>query len=352
MTIKVRETKLKGNQVSVMLDIHRNGKRIQKSTKIRYCLVPKTALERQDKKEKLEVIRKMVSSLESNAMYEDYFLERKHQLNKDFFEYSEEFMSSKAPSQAESYISAVKQLKKFTKKNRLSCSEIDAAFLVRFRNHLEKELSGISPYNYFKKIKKIIKEATYCKYFVVNPTERIINPKGICGEKETLTTQEIQILVNTDCTNVEVKKAFLFSYLTGLRYSDVSKLKWGDIQNGLIDIIQQKTQERLTINLHVEGFNIIGTPKASKDLLFELPSYENCLIHLKNWVVNAEINKHITWHCSRHSFATTLILNNENVMTVSKLLGHKSIIETQRYIRVAEMSKVKAINSIPSIYKS
>ena len=351
MTIKVRETKLKGNQVSVMLDIHRNGKRIQKSTKIRYCLVPRTSLEKQEKKEKLEVIRKMISNLETDAMYEDNFLEKKHQLNKDFFEYCEEFMNSKTPSQAEGYLIAVKQLRKFTKKTKLSCSEIDSAFLIRFRDYLDTQLNGISPYTYFKKVKKIVKEATYSKHFVVNPTERIVNPKGTSAEKNILTTDEMQVLAYTECKNEEVKKAFLFSYLTGLRYSDVSQLRWGDIQNGIIDIIQQKTQERLATNLHQDGFNIIGAPKSHTDLVFKLPAYENCLIHLKKWVANAGINKHITWHCSRHSFATTLILNNENMMTVSKLLGHKSIIETERYIRVAEMSKVKAINSIPSIYK-
>jgi len=231
MTIKVRETKLKGNQVSVMLDIHRNGKRIQKSTKIRYCDVPKTALERQEKKEKQEIIRKMISNLESDAIYEDNFLEKRHQLNKDFFEYCEEFTSTKTSDQVEAYDSAVKQLKKFVKKDKLACCEIDEKFLMKFRDYLDTQLNGISPYNYFKKIKKIIKEATYSKYFLRNPTERITNSKGKSKEKETLTTKEIQILTKTSWSKPQIKNAFLFSYLTGLRFSDVSRLKWENIKD-------------------------------------------------------------------------------------------------------------------------
>jgi len=351
MTIKVREVELKNNQVSVMLDIHRNGRRIQKSTKIRYCKSPKTPLERQERKEKRETIRKMVSNLESDSLYEDNFLEKKHQLNKDFFEYCEEFISGKNSSQAEAYVSVIKQMKKYIKKDKLSCLQIDENFLLKFRNYLETQLSGISPYNYFKKLKKIIKEATFNKYFIRNPTERITNSKGVSSEKNTLTSSEIQLLNDTYCRKPQVKNAFLFSYLTGLRFCDVSTLRWENIKDNQLDIIQKKTKERLTLNLHQDIIYLIGNPQKGNELVFKLPSYMACRNNLKTWVDRSGIEKHITWHCSRHSFATALILKNENIMTVSKLLGHKSIVETERYVRVAETSKQTAINSIPSIFK-
>ncbi len=350
MKIKVRETKLKGNQVSVMLDIHRNGKRIQKSTKIRYCLHPKTALERQEKKEKQEIIRKMISNLESDAIYEDNFLEKRHQLNKNFFEYCEEFIDSRPPHQVEAYDSAVKQLKKFVKKDKLACCDIDEKFLIQFRNYLDTQVNGITPYGYFEKLKKIIKEATYSKYFLKNPTERIRNSKGKTKEKETLNAEDIKILNNTKWARPEIKDAFLFSYLTGLRFSDVSRLKWENIKEGYLDIIQKKTQERLILNLHEDIVHLIGNPKKNEDLIFKLPPYPCCLNNLKRLVKKAGIEKHITWHCSRHSFATALVLKNENIMVVSKLLGHKSLTETQRYVRVGEMSKQNAINNIPTIF--
>lgn len=352
MTIKVRENKLKNNRVSVTLDIHQNGTRKTKVLPFRYCDVPKNAKERQEKKEKKEAVRLYIAKLENNALLVENFIERKHQLHRDFFEYCDEFLITKNESQTKNYLSAIKQLKLFAKNRKLQCSEIDREFLLRYRGFLDKQLTGISPYNYFKQIKKIIKEATYNKHFVTNPTERIVNHKGKAKEKEILTPKEIRLLSETHSSRINIKNAFLFSYLTGLRYSDVSQLKWVDVKDGYIDIIQQKTQERLTLSLHKDILSLIGTPKKPQDLVFKLPCYLGCIIHLKKWVLSAGIEKHITWHCSRHSFATALILKNENLMTVSKLLGHKSIIETQRYVRVAEMSKVKAINSIPSIYKS
>ena len=352
MTIKVRENKLKNNQIGITLDIHHCGKRTQKVLKIRYCDVPKNAFDKQDKKEKKEMVRLIVAKMENDSAHAENFIERKHQLSKDFFEYCEEFLTVKNETQTQNYLSAIKQLKGFVKNKSLPCSEINREFLLRFRKYLDTQLTGISPYNYFKQIKKIIKEATYNKYFGSNPTERIINQKGKAKEKEILTSKEIHLLSKTSYSKVQIKNAFLVSYLTGLRFSDVSRLTWANVKDGYIDIIQKKTKERLTLRLHQDVITLIGVHKKPQDLVFDLPCYLNCIIHLKKWVLSAGIEKHITWHCSRHSFATTLILKNENLMTVSKLLGHKSIIETQRYVRVAEMTKEKAINSIPSIYKN
>lgn len=351
MTIKIRENKLKNNQVSVTLDIHENRKRKTIVLPIRYCDNPRTPFERQEKKEKKEQILLHVAKMKNDALFAENFIERKHQLNKDFFEYCEEFLIGKNKTQIKNYLSAIKQLRLFVKNRTLLCSDIDHNFLIKFRTHLDRQLTGISPYNYFKQIKKIIKEATYSKYFIDNPTERIKNYKGKITEKEILTTEEIQILCDTPCKRTEVKNAFLFSYLTGLRFSDVSRLKWSDVKEGYIDIIQQKTKGRLILSLHEDIITLIGTPKKPQDLLFDLPCYLNCIIHLKKWVLSAGIEKHITWHCSRHSFATTLIEQNGNLMAVSTLLGHKSIAETQRYVRVSDKLKDQVINSIPSIYK-
>jgi integrase/recombinase XerD len=350
MTIKTRENQLKNNQVSVTLDIHQQGgKRKTLVLPIRYCSNPKTPKERQDRKEKKEEVLLLVAKMKNDALIAENIIERKHYLGKDFFEYCEEFLVTKNETQTKNYLSAIKQLKSFVKNRELSCSEIDRDFLLRFRKYLDTRLTGISPYNYFKQIKKIIKEATYKKYFIGNPTERIVNKKGIAKEKEVLSSDEIKILSATDSSRINIKNAFLFSYLTGLRFSDVAKLKWAEVKDNHIDIIQQKTKERLTLILHPDIAHLIGTRKKPEDLVFKLPSHLACLIHLKKWVSSAGIEKHITWHCSRHSFATALVLNNENLMTVSKLLGHKSIIETQRYVRVAERTKETAINSIPSI---
>ena len=76
MTIKVREIKQKNNLVGVQLDIHRDGKRTQKMLKIRYPENPKNVLERQEKKEKKELVRKIVAKMELDEHYSDVLLDR------------------------------------------------------------------------------------------------------------------------------------------------------------------------------------------------------------------------------------------------------------------------------------
>ena len=350
MTTRVREIKLKNNQVGVMLDRHFNGKRTQKMLDIRYADFPRNAIERQDKKDKKELVKKIVAKMEIESSYANSLLEKEYKLNKDFFEYCDEYLNYFTPAQRETFHSAINQLKKFAKRDNLMCSEMDDAFMLKFRNYLDTQLNGLSPNYYFKRIKKIIKEAIYNKYFKSNPTERIPNRKGRAAKKDILTSDEIQKLNDTPCKNEQVKKAFLFSCLSGLRFSDTSSLKWGNYKDGQIDIIQKKTKEHLILNLHPDARYLIGKSKEAEELIFKLPTLVCCLQHLKKWVAEAGIDKHITWHCSRHSFATTLISKDVNITTVSKLLGHKNILETENYVRVSEMSKRKAINNLPSIF--
>ncbi|WP_446715143.1 tyrosine-type recombinase/integrase [Cloacibacterium sp. TD35] len=70
---------------------------------------------------------------------------------------------------------------------------------------------------------------------------------------------------------------------------------------------------------------------------------------LKKWVESAGINKHITWHCARHTFATSLVYEDVGINTVSALLGHKDLRQTQIYVRTAELSKTNAISKLPNI---
>lgn len=353
MTVKIREIKLKNNQLGIQLDIHNNGKRIQKMLDIRYAEFPRTAIEREDKKSKKEIIKKIVAKMELDAIYSDNMLTNDYNLNKDFFVFCEEFIERKAPhSEMRTYKSVVAKFRIFTKSSKLLCSEINEGMLQSFKDYLDSNLNGCSSFNYFKKLKRIIKEATIAKHFKSNPTENLTNKRKPSIQKQTLTNKEIQELVKTGCGNNQVRNAFLFSCLTGLRYCDIIRLKWDNVKNGILDIIQIKTSERLQMQLHTDAISILETQNKSSEYIFNLPSHTGCLKSIRKWVKDAEIDKHITWHCARHSFATALVVEDTNITTVSKLLGHKSLSETMTYVRVAELSKINAINNLPSIYKA
>lgn len=86
-----------------------------------------------------------------------------------------------------------------------------------------------------------------------------------------------------------------------------------------------------------------------KTLIFPLPSHTMCLKALRHWTKRAGIDKHITWHCARHSFAVNILNNGANIKTVASLLGHSGLKHTEKYTRAVDRLKEAAINSLPEL---
>lgn len=341
---------------TIEFDYNMNGiRKVFRKPKITYPASPRTAQERQDKKNKLLLADKVKAKMEIDELYAFNMIEKNFQWNKDFLEYLEDFIERKVqPSEKRTYCAMLKKFKRYVGRNKLPCSDIDEEFLLGFKDYLDLELSGVSAYNYFKKLKRVIKEATIAKYFRTNPMTEIVNSKGKSKEKETLVFEEVKALLETECQNEVIKTAFLFCCYTGIRFCDVQALTWNNIKNNnTLDLVQLKTKERLTMDLHQDAVRLLEISKRQNNdkLVFQLPTNTTCLKVLREWVAKAGINKHITWHCSRHTFATLLNHQNQNITTISKLLGHKSLKETEIYIRVAENAKSKAVKSLRSMFK-
>jgi integrase len=138
--------------------------------------------------------------------------------------------------------------------------------------------------------------------------------------------------------------------VVNLKYSDV------DYSNKRLTFRQSKTQKHskasgVTIPLTDTLLAIIGQKPADAkdDFIFHLPSDTMCLRALRRWTKRAGIEKHITWHCGRHSFATLLLSNGANIKVVSELLGHSSLKFTEIYVRAVDELKKEAINSLPTL---
>ena len=129
-----------------------------------------------------------------------------------------------------------------------------------------------------------------------------------------------------------------------------------DYSNKLLKFEQNKTKGHsassgVVIPLNDGLLNLIGTPREGQtknDKIFSLPSYEMCLKSLKRWVKSAGIDKHISWHCARHSFAVNILNNGANIKTVASLLGHSGLKHTEKYTRAVDKLKEDAINSLPT----
>ena len=93
----------------------------------------------------------------------------------------------------------------------------------------------------------------------------------------------------------------------------------------------------------------MGNPKNGDTLVFSLPPEWKVWGHLQLWNERAGIEKHISFHVSRHTFATLALTNGVDLYTVSKLLGHTSIKNTQIYAKIVDQKKKDAVNLIPEI---
>ena len=194
-----------------------------------------------------------------------------------------------------------------------------------------------------------------------SPCRGITTPKvDDILSKDILSQEEMKQLFATHYSgeNPEIRRAFAFTCMTGVRRCDVVELCYSNIDysNKLLKFRQSKTSHSssksgVTIPLNDTLFALIGTkPDGAKDdFIFHLPSDTMCLKALRTWTKKAGISKHITWHCGRHSFATAVLSNGANIKVVADLLGHSNLKFTEIYVRAVDELKREAINSLPKI---
>lgn len=147
-----------------------------------------------------------------------------------------------------------------------------------------------------------------------------------------------------------------FRLYTGMRHCDVIELKYKNIDysNRLLRFEQLKTKGKSALSGVVIPLNdgllkLIGESKEKDNYIFNLPSHTMCNKALKRWVARAGIDKHITWHCGRHSFAVNILNNGANIKTVASLLDHSGLKHTEKYTRAVDELKQKAIDSLPEL---
>lgn len=147
-----------------------------------------------------------------------------------------------------------------------------------------------------------------------------------------------------------MRQATLFSALTGLRFSDIYKLTWEEIQRSreqgcYIRFRQKKTGSPETLPISEEAFEILGGRGKGADKVFDELHDWHCN-HVKKWVKAAGIDKKITFHSFRHAYATLQLTLGTDIFTVSKMLGHRDLKTTQIYAKIIDAKKREAANKI------
>jgi integrase len=370
-TIKVtlREKKLKDDMISLYLDIYppilnaQTGKETRREfLGMQIHANPQGATQ----KEFNHVTRLKAEEMRNKRALE--FQNDRFELNwrntnkKDFLAYFKEKVEGRRTSKGnyDNWYSTYHYLCEFTK-GKCKFEDVTDSFCEKFKKFLEttnllnnpnKKLSQNSQHSYFNKFRTCISESFDEKLFYENPIQRV---KGIpSGEtfREYLSIEEMKLLRLTECDNPILKRAAFFSTFTGLRFSDVANLKWGDFKIGeeqggyYIKFITIKTGRPETLTLNKLAYIELGEIKENNEKVFQGLKYSDHLNNqLKIWILKAGItNKKITFHCFRHTFATQLLAAGVDIYVVSKLLGHKSVKTTERYVKVINLSKINAMN--------
>ena len=173
-------------------------------------------------------------------------------------------------------------------------------------------------------------------------------------ERVCLTLEEVRAMAAAECKYPILRRAFLFSCLTGLRKSDIEKMKWSEVrQQGEFTRIvfkQKKTGGQEYIDINPQAVAFMGERRNPEDHVFANFSYSSFYLYeLKRWALAAGITKDITFHSGRHTFAVMMLDLGADIYTVQKLLGHKEIHTTQIYAKVMDKKKQEAAMLIPPI---
>lgn len=369
MNISIRKRKLKNGKESIFLDYYfpeASQKRKKESLKITIFSSPKTSKQREHNKKMML----LADNIRAERLLE--LAHNKHgfsHLIKDgslenFIDYFSEQTDKRYDSSGNygNWDSVLKHLIKFRGKNVLF-KDIDSKWLEEFKDYLEnkartksnKPLSQNSCYSYFNKVKACLRQALRDKVISYNPAIDVQGFKQGEAEREFLTLEELKVITQIECEIPILKQAFLFSALTGLRWSDINKLIWKEVQHSeeqgfYIRFKQKKTKSYQTHPISQQARSILGQEGDNDERVFcglRYSAWYN--LKLQQWIMKAGISKTITFHCARHTYATLLLTHGADIYTVSKLLGHKELKTTQVYAKIINQKKVDAANVIPDI---
>ena len=173
--------------------------------------------------------------------------------------------------------------------------------------------------------------------------------------REFLTMDEVKLLAATDYKSDGLKRAFLFSCLTGLRGIDIAKLKWSNVSvvGGYtrLTFVQQKTGGQEYLEISEQAAALMGEKGEADGLVF--PDFNKTSTKngkkLTKWVRSVGIDKQITFHCARHTFAVMMLELGVNIAVIQKLLGHRDLATTLIYAKVLDKSKREAVTLIPKL---
>ena len=294
-----------------------------------------------------------------------------------FFDYYQALTEKRKKKESKgnfsNWASCLRHLRKYEPRRNFTFADITPQWVQGFKDYIENDaeafgcdcrkrkdrrpLSQNSRQSYFNKLRACLRQAYEDGIIRQNPMRGILGFSTQEGKRQYLSLDEVKAMAATECDYPEVKRAFLFSCLTGLRHSDIEKLTWGEVtqMGGRTRLVfrQKKTGGQEYLDITPQAADLIGERGNAKqnDKVFGYilhPSATND--NLRIWALRAGIDRHISFHCGRHTFAVLMLTLGTDIYTVSKLLGHRELKTTQIYAKIVDEKKQEAVDNIPRIF--
>lgn len=375
-SVSLRQRELKDGSITLYLDIYRNGKRNYEY--LRLYLVPEKSREaKQKNRETLAMAEAIRSKRVLEVLNDEYDFNQSRKDIKFYDFYLTLLEKKKGKLEGKegrgnwgNWVSVLRHLEIYDKHfKELTMHDITNKWIKGFRKYLldadawsadyrkrivDHKLSLLTAHHYFSKLMSALKDAIkegLLQATILNGVEPI---KEVESERNYLTIDELKTLAATPCDRPHIRRAFLFSCLTGLRRSDILNLQWHNVtkQGELTRIIfkQQKTSGQEYFDITPQADELMGERGKPNEYVFDgLYSAGATNRVLQDWCFKAGISKKITFHCARHTFAVMMLDLGTDIFTVSKLLGHRDLSTTQVYAKVLDKNKQKAVCMIPRI---
>jgi integrase len=328
---------------------------------------PKTKSERQTNKRVWDEAETIRSKREVAAKNDEEGFSRPTALQANFFDYLVKQSKDIHGNTKSGWQGVLRQFGAFAGTD-ITFNEITQQFCERFKGHLAngaatrsgKPLSFNSQVNYYNKFKAALKAAVREGIIKRNPSEYVTMPNEVETERVFLTQDELQKVINTPCPDNALRAAFLFSCGCGLRYSDIVQLTWRDVHHypstdeWFIHFRQQKTKgfEYHPLGTSTDLAPSVMPAERGKNYEKVFPEFRYGTMtnpHLTRWALKAGVDKELTFHAGRHTFAVSFITNGGDIYTLSKLLGHQDIKTTLVYADIIDAKKNQSVQFFPKV---
>lgn len=372
MKIHLRRKKLKGRESlsieyynGTITDEHGKQKHDRKYEHLELYLIldPKTTKEKKQNKETLETAEQILAIRKAEYFQGKFNIKSSHKSKRSFLDYYNQLKEDRYDSKGnyDNWDAAQKHISRYCTLT-LTFDNVDEKFAKGFRKYLDKDaltksgtpLSQNSKYTYFNKFKAAIRNAYEEGYIDTNILKGVKSFAMAESTREYLTYKELQSLTNAECKYPILKNAFIFSCLTGVRWSDVDKMTWSEVRDedetSRIIFKQKKTDGLEYLYISDQARKLLGERRDKTNKVFKGLKYgAHFNAEILRWCMRAGITKHITFHSARHSNAVLLLENGADIYTVSKRLGHKELRTTEIYAKIIDSKMKEAANLIPEL---